>query len=74
VEAMACGTPVLAFNKGSVPEVIDEGITGFVVSNLNDMEAALNKVSVIDRTMCRQKAMDRFDVPVIARHYLSLFN
>lgn len=73
VEAMACGTPVIAFNKGSVPEVVDEGITGYKVKNVEEMIAVLPKINDIDRRRCRQQAADRFDVNVIATHYLNLF-
>jgi len=73
IEAMACGTPVIAFKKGSVPEVIKDGVTGFIVDNEQNMIAALDKISQIDRKICRQTAMDRFDVRVIAKQYLELF-
>lgn len=72
-EAMACGTPVIAFERGSVPEVVEEGITGFVVKNANEMELKISEITDIDRTLCRAAAMSRFDVKVIARHYLDLF-
>ena len=73
-EAMACGTPVIAFKRGSVPEVVEDGITGFIVSNAIEMEQKIAEVNGIDRTLCRAAACERFDVKVIARHYLSLFN
>lgn len=73
VEAMACGTPVLAIKRGSVDEVVDEGITGIKVSTKEEMIDALPKLFEIDRATCRRKAMERFDVKVIAKQYLSLF-
>jgi len=73
VEAMACGTPVLAIKRGSVEEVIDEGVTGMKVSSKEEMIEALLKLFEIDRTACRRKAIERFDVKVIAKEYLSLF-
>jgi len=72
-EAMACGTPVIAFERGSVPEVVEEGITGFVVKNANEMEKKIGDLDEIDRKLCRAAASQRFDVKVIARHYLDLF-
>jgi glycosyltransferase involved in cell wall biosynthesis len=72
-EAMACGTPVIGFRKGSVPEVIEEGVTGFVIDTKQQMLEAVKKVSSIDRTRCRNVAFNSFDVSVIALHYLSLF-
>ena len=72
VEAMACGTPVIAFNRGSVPEVVTSK-TGIGVNNFAEMVAAVNHVSNVDRATCREEAMSRFDVPVIAKQYLNLF-
>lgn len=74
IEAMACGTPVIGFKKGSVPEVIDQGLTGFVVNNEQEMIDALQNIEKIDRSVCRKIAEKRFDVRVIAAQYLSLFN
>jgi len=74
IEAMACGTPVIGFKKGSVPEVIDEGLTGFVVNNELEMIDALQNIGKTDRTTCRQAAENRFDVRKIAAQYLSLFD
>jgi len=73
IEAMACGTPVIAFKKGSVPEVIEDGATGFIVNNERAMIAALDKIPMVDRKNCRQTAMERFDVSIIAKQYLELF-
>ncbi len=73
IEAMACGTPVIAFNQGSVEEVIDENITGFKVKNMEGMLAAITKLPMIDRIKCRQQAEARFNVTKTARQYLSLF-
>ena len=74
IEAMACGTPVIGFKTGSVPEVIDEGITGHVVSNLQQMIESVKRVEMIDRNKCRSMAEFRFDVRKIALRYLNLFN
>jgi glycosyltransferase involved in cell wall biosynthesis len=72
IEAMACGTPVIANNCGSVNEVVDEGITGFKVSDKETMKQALQQVAGISRSACRKKAEERFDVKVIAQQYLTL--
>lgn len=74
VEAMACGTPVIGFDKGSVSEVIKDGITGNVVKSENDMVESIKKIGQIDRRSCRAYAMNKFDVSEIAVKYLSLFN
>lgn len=72
VEAMACGTPVIGFKRGSVPEVISEGITGYQVSNQEEMINAIAKLDKIDRKTCRIEAEKRFDIHVIANDYLNL--
>ena len=73
-EAMACGTPVVGFRRGSVPEVVEEGVTGFVVTTVEEAVLALEKVPLIDRKNCRERAKSRFDVDMIAADYLNLFN
>jgi len=72
VEAMACGTPVIGFKRGSVPEVITEGKNGFIVENKEAMILALQKITTIDRAACREFAFSKFDVSIIAKHYLNL--
>ena len=74
IEAMACGTPVIGFNRGSVDEVIDQGITGIKVTGFEEMVASVQKIADIDRAACRQRAYRRFDVVVIAQRYLALSN
>jgi glycosyltransferase involved in cell wall biosynthesis len=73
IEAMACGTPVIAFGRGSVPEVIDAK-TGITVSNADEMVAAIKSVGEINRGTCRAIAKARFDIDVIAKQYLDIFN
>ena len=72
VEAMACGTPVIGFKRGAVPEVVDEGITGNIVADLDSMINAINNVEKIDRLKCREQANKRFNAAKIANDYLSL--
>lgn len=73
IEAMACGTPVIGFDKGAVAEVVENGVTGFVVTSEQEMIAAINRIGEIDRVLCRKKAAEKFDVQVIAKQYLALF-
>ena len=73
IEAMACGTPVIAFNRGSVNEVIDECVTGLKVNTVEEMIVSLNQVSTLSRITCRKHALARFDVSIIANQYLELF-
>ena len=70
IEAMACGTPVIAFTLGSVAEVVEEGVTGFKVTNENEMIAAVKHLETFDRAACRLRAAERFDVKIIAKQYL----
>ncbi|MEO5910956.1 MAG: glycosyltransferase family 4 protein [Pelobium sp.] len=72
VEAMACGTPVIAYPRGAVPEVVEEGVTGFIVNNLKDMIDAVSKIGNVERMQCRTNAMKKFDVKVVAQNYLDL--
>ena len=72
IEAMACGTPVIAFDRGSVNEVVEENITGYKVKNNLQMILMTEKIDEIKRIQCRIKAEQNFDVRVIAFKYLNL--
>lgn len=72
IEAMACGTPVIAFNRGAVPEVVENGITGFIVTDEKGMIKKLEDLHTIDRSECRDRAEKRFDISTIAADYLQL--
>jgi glycosyltransferase involved in cell wall biosynthesis len=73
IEAMACGTPVIAYRRGAVPEVVTEGVNGFIVDTEAELSDALVKIHSIDRATCRAVAKNQFDVSVIAKKYLELF-
>jgi glycosyltransferase involved in cell wall biosynthesis len=72
VEAMACGTPVIAFGNAAIPEIIEHGVTGFVVSDYNGMKEMTNNLSVFDRSLVKEYAQNSFDVRKIAQQYLKL--
>jgi glycosyltransferase involved in cell wall biosynthesis len=62
IEAMACGTPVLGFRRASVPEVVEPGVTGFVVDDLDGLVRAIDRADGLDRRACRRRAEQRFGV------------
>ncbi|HTH81512.1 MAG TPA: glycosyltransferase [Mucilaginibacter sp.] len=74
IEAMACGTPVIGFNRGAVPEVIDEGITGTIVNNIDEMIQSVGNVKSFNRENCRDQAFKRFNINTITSNYLSIIN
>ncbi len=73
VEAMACGTPVIAFNRGSMPEIIDNAATGFLVHNLDEMAGAVTKVKQLDRFQCRKIIKKRFSVERMVQDYIEVY-
>jgi glycosyltransferase involved in cell wall biosynthesis len=73
IEAMACGTPVIAYANGSVPEIIDHGVTGFIVNSQEQAVAAARNIDSIDRRRCREVFEKRFAARVMARRYLDVY-
>jgi glycosyltransferase involved in cell wall biosynthesis len=73
VEAMACGTPVIAFRQGSVPEVVEDGVTGFICDDEASMVEAVGRIHEIDRARCRQVAEERFSPDRMADAYLQVY-
>jgi glycosyltransferase involved in cell wall biosynthesis len=73
IEAMACGTPVIAWDRGSVPEVIDHGVTGYIVDSEEEALAALGNIGQIDRRTVRAVFERRFAARTMARSYLDLY-
>jgi glycosyltransferase involved in cell wall biosynthesis len=69
IEAMACGTPVLATPCGSVPEIVADGVTGFVRADLPDLAAAVGQVGELDRSACRAHVAERFSADAMADAY-----
>ena len=73
VEAMACGTPTIAFPKGSMPEIVRDGETGFLVPGINAAAHAINRIGSVSRSRCRQEAERRFSSGRMVDDYLRLY-
>jgi glycosyltransferase involved in cell wall biosynthesis len=73
IEAMACGTPVVAFNRGSVPEIVDHGVTGFIVEDESEAIAAIGRVHTMSREMVRSHFQRRFTARRMALDYLDVY-
>lgn len=73
IEAMACGCPVIAFNQGSISEVIDDSRTGFVVNNVQEMVEAVRNIGMIRRTACRAHALDKFNTQNMVDAYEMIY-
>ena len=74
VESMACGTPVVAFNRGSMPEIIQHGKNGFLVSDINEAVNAIKKLDQIDRHFCRRTVEERFTADIMVKNYLKVYD
>jgi glycosyltransferase involved in cell wall biosynthesis len=73
IEAMACGVPIVAYSRGSVGEVIEDGVNGFVVADAGGAVDALERISAIDREACRRRFEDRFTSRRMAREYVNIY-
>ncbi len=73
VESMLCGTPVIAFNKGSMPELILDGKTGFLINSIDEAMEAVNSISSIDRNYCREYAASKFSRQKMIDGYLEVY-
>jgi len=73
IEAMACGTPPIAYRRGSMPELIEHGVTGFLVDTFEEAVEAIGRLGEIDRARCRRAVEERFTVDRMADAYLALY-
>ena len=72
-EALACGTPVIGFRRGSVPEVVTDGVTGFLASDVPQLVDGIRRLPEVDRRACRREAETRFSDQVVVGAYESLY-
>ena len=73
LESMACGTPVIAFNRGGISEVVEDKKTGFIVDTVDEMVEAISKVDLIDPLVCRRHVEDHFSSQAMGLRYLELY-
>lgn len=74
IEAMLVGTPVIAFAHGSAPEVVEDGVTGFLVHSVEEMAQRIRQLDHIDRTRCRERARERWSITRMAQQYVELYD
>jgi glycosyltransferase involved in cell wall biosynthesis len=73
IESMACGTPVIAFRAGSVAEIVDEGVTGFIVENIDQAVEAVQRIPLLNRRACRERFCERFTAQRMCEQYLAAY-
>jgi glycosyltransferase involved in cell wall biosynthesis len=73
IEALACGTPVIARRRGSVPEIVHDGVTGFVCETDEEMVTAVHKAALLERTVCREAFVERFSVQRMTQDYVAVY-
>jgi glycosyltransferase involved in cell wall biosynthesis len=73
IEALACGTPVIAWRRGSVPEVINDGLTGYITESIDDAVDAVARIGRLSRSRCRQAFEERFDAERMAKDYVEVY-
>ncbi len=74
IESMACGTPVITVRRGSMPEIIEDGKTGFLCRNAREMRAAIDKIDTISRAYCRRYVEEHFSARTMAQNYINVFD
>jgi glycosyltransferase involved in cell wall biosynthesis len=73
IEAMACGTPVVALANGALPEIVEPGVTGYLTTDESELPSLVLEALKLDRAKVRERVATRFDMAVVARNYLQLY-
>ena len=73
IESLAAGTPIVAYDEGSVREILEDGVTGFLVQSVAEAVAAVGRLSSIDRAACRRAFEERFTVGRMAADYVAIY-
>jgi glycosyltransferase involved in cell wall biosynthesis len=73
IEAMACGTPVIAYSCGSVPELVEDGVTGILVNSMDEAVRAVDRIDRFSRWGCRRAFLERFSARRMASDYVKLY-
>ncbi|MDZ4839650.1 MAG: glycosyltransferase family 4 protein [Bacteroidota bacterium] len=73
-EAMMCGTPIIAYNRGSMPEIIKQNVTGYIVENLEEAINMVPKLKLLSRKDCRQHSLDNYSMHTMAKGYVEVYN
>jgi glycosyltransferase involved in cell wall biosynthesis len=73
IEALACGTPVFAYRRGSIPEIIDDGVTGFICDSMAEMVAKIDRLPLLHRRHCRDAFQSRFTVERMVQDYVAVY-
>ena len=74
IEALACGTPVIAYSQGSVPEVLEYGVTGLLTSDIDGAAKAVANIGTVSRSGCRQRFEERFTSEAMCSQYLRMYH
>lgn len=73
IESILCGTPVVTFSKGAMPEIIDNGVNGYIVENLSEMAKAVNEIASIDIDMCKKTVIEKFSSDKLVDEYIKMY-
>ena len=74
IEALACGTPVIAMNRGAMPEIIEHGVNGFLANDIHEFEEYMRRVDEINPADCRRSVAEKFSSDAMAKAYLARYH